>query len=157
MKNRIVKIAIILAVAATAGGPSFAKKPDAPGNSGTQKSAEENSASVSSRHDSEDSQAYFNADRRNLIRNYYSNSEAPKNCPPGLAKKNNGCQPPGQVKKWRKGEPLPRDMVYTDLPRALIDELGRTPEGNRLVQIDSDVLLINAATGMVLDAFAVQY
>jgi hypothetical protein len=92
-------------------------------------------------------------DRRTLIRNYYSNYQAPSNCPPGLAKKNNGCQPPGQAKKWRRGEPLPQDVVYNDLPGVLIDQLGLTPEGNRIVQIDSELLLINIATGMVLDAF----
>ena len=98
----------------------------------------------STHHDSEDSQ------------NHYSEPRKSGNCPPGLAKKNNGCQPPGQIKKWRKGEPLPGDVIYYDLPSALIDELGLTPEGDRVVQVGTDLLLISIGTGIVLDAFDIQ-
>ena len=157
VKHSLTGTVIILALALAAGGPAFAKKSDSPGNSGAQKSSQEDSVDATPHHDvSKNSHAYFNKDRRNLIRNYYSNPKTAKNCPPGLAKKNNGCQPPGQAKKWRKGESLPRDMVYNDVPRALIDQLGHTPEGNKLVQVDSDLLLINTATGVILDAFLIQ-
>ena len=27
-----------------------------------------------------------------------------RGCPPGLAKKHNGCMPPGQAKKWARGQ-----------------------------------------------------
>lgn len=155
MNNRIKKLAIILCIAVVAAGPAFAKKPDSTGNSGTQSSSPENSASSIHR-DSEDSRSYFNDDRRILIRNYYSKSQQSGSCPPGLAKKNNGCQPPGQIKKWRKGEPLPRDVIYYDLPGALLHELGRTPEGQKVIQVGTDLLLISIATGMVLDAFEFQ-
>ena len=60
------------------------------------------------------------------------------------------------AKKWRKGAPLPRDITYYDLPAALIEELGRTPEGEKVVQVGTDLLLISIATGMVLDAVDVQ-
>jgi hypothetical protein len=156
MNYRIRKLAIILGVAVLAVGPVFAKKPDSPGNSGTQSISENNSANSPVHRTSEDPQNYFNDDRRILIRNYYSKSRESSNCPPGLAKKNNGCQPPGQIKKWRRGEPLPHDVDYYDLPGALIEELGRTPEGEKLVQIGTDLLLISIGTGMVLDAFDVQ-
>mgnify|MGYP003631784862 CR=1 FL=1 len=155
MKSRIVNIAVILSVALVAGGPAFAKKPDARENSQAQ-SSQENSVGSPSHQENAHPQVYFNADRKAVIRNYYSKSQKPKNCPPGLAKKNNGCQPPGQAKKWRRGEALPREAVYSDVPGALIDELGRTPEGDKIVQIDSDLLLINTSTGMVLDAFDLQ-
>jgi Ni/Co efflux regulator RcnB len=156
MKNRIQKLIIILGVAVMAGSSVFAKKPESPGNSDTHKSQQENFANSPAHHDSEDSQNYFNDNRRAHIRNYYSESRKSGNCPPGLAKKNNGCQPPGQIKKWRKGEPLPGDVIYYDLPSALIDELGLTPEGDRVVQVGTDLLLISIGTGMVLDAFDIQ-
>jgi hypothetical protein len=38
-------------------------------------------------------------------------------CPPGLAAKNNGCLPPGQVQKqWGYGAPLAQDYLNTYLP-----------------------------------------
>jgi hypothetical protein len=35
-----------------------------------------------------------------------------RSCPPGLAKKNNGCLPPGQAKKLRMGERYSSDYGY---------------------------------------------
>jgi Ni/Co efflux regulator RcnB len=156
MKNRITKLAILISVALAAGTTVFADKPDSPGNSGAQNTSQENSDRSPGHYGGDDSNGYFNDDRRERIRTYYSKSPQSGNCPPGLAKKNNGCQPPGQARKWHKGQPLPRDVVYYDLPAALIDELGRTPEGEKVVQVDSDLLLISIATGMVIDAFEVQ-
>ena len=54
---------------------------------------------------------YFGAPQREALRAYYAPQFRGANCPPGLAKKGNGCQPPGQAKKWRVGQPLPRDVV----------------------------------------------
>ena len=156
IKKRIIEIAIVVGVTVAAAGPAFAGKPDEPGNSRAQKSSQQSPAGSPANQDTDDSRAYFNTDRRTLIRNYYSKTQNRGNCPPVLAKKNNGCQPPGQVKKWRNGESLPRDVVYYDLPGALLEELGYTPDGDKLVQIDTDLLLIDIATGMVLDAFDVQ-
>ena len=72
-------------------------------------------------------------------------------CPPGLAKKRNGCMPPGQAKKWHIGRQLPRDVIFYDLPEALIVELGPPPAGHRYVRVASDILLIAAITGMVIE------
>ena len=65
------------------------------------------------------------ADRdRNTVYNYYRNDYAAGNCPPGLAKKDNGCLPPGQAKKaWAIGQPLPPDIIYYPLPGALLGQL----------------------------------
>mgnify|MGYP006150105103 CR=1 FL=1 len=38
---------------------------------------------------------------------------------PGLAKKGNGCQPPGQAKQWQKGRALGSDVRYYDIPNEL--------------------------------------
>lgn len=47
------------------------------------------------------------------VHDYYAESGRGGHCPPGLAKKNNGCMPPGQARKWAVGRPLPRDVTYT--------------------------------------------
>lgn len=71
---------------------------------------------------------------------------------PGLARKNNGCTPPGQAKKWRVGQRLPRDVIYQNLPRQLVVDLGPPPSGYRFVRVAENVLMIAVGTGMVLDA-----
>jgi len=156
MNTQLTKIAIALASALAGGAAAFADKPDAHSNGKPQKISQEHSDKSAARNGGDENKVYFNEYRKNQLRNYYSKAQKPTNCPPGLAKKNNGCQPPGQAKKWRKGQPLPRDVGYYNLPATLIDELGRTPEGDRIVQVDSDFLLIDVATGMVIDAFDIQ-
>jgi Ni/Co efflux regulator RcnB len=153
MKIQLPKIATALAIALAAGAPAFADKPEAQSNSKPQKISQEHSDRSAARNGGDEDKVYFNEYRKNQLRAYYSKAQKPANCPPGLAKKNNGCQPPGQAKKWRKGQPLPRDVGYYNLPATLIDELGRTHAGDRIVQVDSDFLLINGATGMIIDAF----
>ena len=73
-------------------------------------------------------------------------------CPPGLAKKHNGCMPPGQAKPWTLGRPLPRDVVYYDLPPSLVVRLGIPPSGHKYVRVAADILLITIGTSMVIDA-----
>jgi Ni/Co efflux regulator RcnB len=91
----------------------------------------------------------FGDQDRSAIRDYYS---AGKACPPGLAKKNNGCQPPGQAKKWSRGQVLPGDLVRYDVPRELLLRLTPPPSGHRYVRVAGDILLIAAGTSMVVDA-----
>ena len=86
------------------------------------------------------------------MREYYVREHRAGHCPPGLAKKHNGCMPPGQAKKWHVGRPLPRDVVFYDLPPRLVVELGVPPSGHRYVRVASDILLIAIGTGMVGDA-----
>ena len=50
---------------------------------------------------------------------------------------------------WRE---LLRDVIFHDLPPALVVELGRPPAGHRFVRVASDILLIAVGTGMVIDA-----
>ena len=73
-------------------------------------------------------------------------------CPPGLAKKRNGCMPPGQAKKWRTGYPLPRDVVYYPVPADIAIRLGTPPAGHKFVRVATDILLIAVGTGLVIDA-----
>lgn len=95
---------------------------------------------------------YFDDRQRALARSYYAPRFQRGHCPPGLAKKNNGCMPPGQAKKWRMGYPLPRDVIFYDLPHVLLQQLGNPGPGYRYVRVAGDILLIAVGTGMVIDA-----
>lgn len=89
---------------------------------------------------------------RVVIRDYYHGVAKSGRCPPGLAKKHNGCLPPGQAKKWAIGRPLPRDVIFHDLPRDLAVRLSLPPEGYRYVRVAADILMIAVGTGMVAAA-----
>lgn len=95
---------------------------------------------------------YFGDQHRVMIRNYYTEQYRRGHCPPGLSKKNNRCLPPGQAKKWRIGQPLPRHVIFYDLPPAIALELGPAPAGYRFVRVASDILMIAVGTGLVMDA-----
>lgn len=101
----------------------------------------------------------FTSDDRRIVLDYYGAQVRRGACPPGLAKKNNGCQPPGQAKKWQRGQPLPRNVAYYDLPRELSVRLSVPPPNHRYVQIAGDILMIAIGTRMVVDAIEdiVQY
>ncbi|HEY9280444.1 MAG TPA: RcnB family protein [Eoetvoesiella sp.] len=96
----------------------------------------------------------FNDRQRTYIRDYYHDEFSRGHCPPGLAKKHNGCMPPGQAKKWRKGYPLDRDVIFYDLPPSILIELGAPPRGYRYVRVAADILMIAVGTGLVVDAVA---
>ena len=95
---------------------------------------------------------YFEDRHRTVIREYYATDYRSGHCPPGLAKKNNGCMPPGQAKQWSKGRPLAREVVFYDIPPALVLRIGTPPPGYRYVRVAADILLIAIGTGMVIDA-----
>jgi hypothetical protein len=97
--------------------------------------------------------SYVVPDRdRNTVYSYYRTEYGAGHCPPGLAKKNNGCMPPGQAKKWKVGKPLPREVVYYELPPPLIAQIGPPPSGYRYVRVAGDILMIAIGTSMVVDA-----
>ncbi len=87
-----------------------------------------------------------------VIRQYFGRQFAGGHCPPGLAKKNNGCLPPGQAKKWAQGRPLPAGLPYYPLPNDLLRLLAAPPPGYDYVRVANDVLLIAIGSRMVLDA-----
>lgn len=95
--------------------------------------------------------SFSNEDRR-VANEYYGRGARQGKCPPGLAKKNNGCQPPGQAKKWSKGQPLARDVVYYPIPNELRIKLPAPPPNHRYVRVARDILLIAIGTKIVIDA-----
>ena len=95
---------------------------------------------------------HFGTAQRQLVRDYYRPEFRSGNCPPGLAKKGNGCQPPGQARKWTKGRPLPRDVSYYPLPPELMMRLPVPPVGHEYVRVAGDILMIATGSAMVIDA-----
>lgn len=95
---------------------------------------------------------YFTSDSRAYLNEYYASEYSRGHCPPGLAKKGNGCMPPGQARKWAVGQPLPRDVIYAPLPAAVVTRIGPPPSGYRYVQVAGDILMIAVGTSMVVDA-----
>ncbi len=95
---------------------------------------------------------YFGEPQRMAAREYYAPRFKAGKCPPGLAKKNNGCLPPGQAKKWQLGRPLPHDVVYYPVPSGISIQLGVPPSGHKYVRVAADILLIAIGTGLVVDA-----
>ena len=87
---------------------------------------------------------------RDRVRSYYRTEYAAGRCPPGLAKKNNGCLPPGQVnKRWVIGQPLPPEIVYYPMPRELWTQLTPPPYGYEYVRVNDDIVLIAIATRVI--------
>ncbi|WP_273070252.1 excinuclease ABC subunit A [Thioclava marina] len=72
-------------------------------------------------------------------------------CPPGLAKKNNGCRPPGltqkhhERKRWREGERITGDYILVRDPR----RFGLDPR-NTYWRSDGYVYRVDRKTGEVL-------
>jgi hypothetical protein len=92
---------------------------------------------------------------RSAIYGYYRPLYAAGNCPPGLAKKNNGCLPPGQAKKlWAVGQPLPAGVAYYPLPGPLLGQLTAAPAGYEYVRVANDILLMAIGTRLVAGAVA---
>lgn len=96
--------------------------------------------------------AYFEPSHHQAVRDVYGPAISQGRCPPGLAKKGNGCLPPGQAKRWVIGQPLPTDVVLYPVPPALQVRLGTPPAGYKYVRAASDILLIAIGTSMVMDA-----
>ena len=99
-------------------------------------------------------QSHFEERHTVIVRDYYGERMQGGRCPPGLAKKRNGCMPPGQAKKWQVGHRLPREVIFYEVPQPLVVQIGQPPSGYRYVRVASDILMIAIGTGMVVDAIA---
>ena len=129
------------------GGLSMAAKPegDDQGKGKKQKKREGGAADVKVG-------GYFDDQHRAAALAYYGKQHAKGRCPPGLAKKNNACMPPGQAKKWKLGQPLPGGVVVYPVAREVVTRIGVPPPGYRYVRVANDILLIAIGTQMVIDA-----
>lgn len=98
----------------------------------------------------------FDAVARRLIHEYYGvpyhggkPGKVKGGPPPGLAKK--ASLPPGLQRQLDERGRLPPGLRGRGLPGDLESRLPHLPAGYRRVIVDHDVLLIEAATGVILD------
>jgi hypothetical protein len=103
-------------------------------------------------HDHE-SGGHFSAHERAAVQGWYAEQYGRGHCPPGLAKKHNGCLPPGHAKKrYQVGVVLPAAVVVAPVPVGLAVTIGPPPIGYRYGMVDGDVVELAVGTMMVVDA-----
>lgn len=135
-KRRAALVSAALMAALVAGAAAFAK--DKPKGKGKKTHA--------------DAVVFVDADR-DAFRGYWVDTYGRGNCPPGLAKKGNGCLPPGQARKrYVVGRTLPAAVVYERIPIVLVPRLRPAPPGYEYVIVDGDVLLMKTTTRLIVDA-----
>ncbi|HVI86690.1 MAG TPA: hypothetical protein VM659_00230 [Dongiaceae bacterium] len=76
-----------------------------------------------------------------------------KGLPPGLAKKS--TLPPGLQKQLARNGQLPPGLQYRSLPPDLLVQLPPVTPGYRYVILDDRVMLIRAATNVIMDILQV--
>jgi hypothetical protein len=76
-----------------------------------------------------------------------------KGLPPGIAKK--GTLPPGIAKQLARNSQLPPGLEYHPLPHDLIVQLPPLQPGYHYRIVDNRVLLIQAASNLILDVMTV--
>jgi hypothetical protein len=76
-----------------------------------------------------------------------------KGLPPGLAKKS--TLPPGLQKQLARNGQLPPGLQYRSLPPDLLVQLPAVTPGYRYVILDDRVMLIRAATNVIMDILQV--
>jgi Ni/Co efflux regulator RcnB len=96
--------------------------------------------------------AYFNDEQRNYARQYYAQQYGKgRNCPPGLARRNNGCMPVGQARKWDVGQPVPRGVTVYSVPQPVLVHLPPAPYGYRYARIGGDIVLVQQQNNLIVD------
>ena len=156
---RTISIAVVALVSVVLAIPALAQKDkdEKPGHGrGGPPSAPPPTSSSSTTHSSGGQPAMVISDRdRNTTYSYYRTEYSAGRCPPGLAKKDNGCLPPGQAKKqWEVGRPLPREVYYEELPPTLMRQLSPTPAGYQYVRVANDVLMMAIGTRLIAGSVA---
>jgi hypothetical protein len=154
---RTISIALLTVAGLALAGSALAQKDkdkdDKPGHG---KGGPPSSYSSSGSHSSGGQQGYVVSDRdRHTTYSYYRTEYNAGRCPPGLAKKDNGCLPPGQAKKqWEMGRPLPREVYYEELPPPLLLQLSPAPAGYQYVRVANDILMMAVGTRLIAGAVA---
>jgi len=151
MRPSVVRLAAFAVASAFVCAPALAKDHGEGKGKGHEKQ-EEKAEKQGGKHEEVRPGAYFSDQHRQLAHRYYEEHYAhAKSCPPGLAKKNNGCMPPGQARKWAVGEPLPRDVTYYSVPQPILVQLPRAPYGYRYTRVGPDIVLVRVNGNVVVD------
>ena len=126
--------ALAIIVVLLSAGSVLADKPEGKGK-GKGNSSERHERSGRGDHDQDSrgnkhergSRKHFE-ERHYAIVNEYYDQQLGGHCPPGLAKKRNGCMPPGQARKWQVGRSLPRDVIFYEVPQQIVIQIGPRPQ-----------------------------
>jgi len=94
----------------------------------------------------------FSDRERRWWRDYWHDQYAHGHCPPGLAKKHNGCRPPGHARRYVIGRPLPPEIVVVAVPAPLLGYLPPPERGYRYGMVDGDLVKLAVGTSLVVDA-----
>lgn len=158
LTQRIVALAITSLFVA---GPAFAKKDHDDGEDGKGKHSQKQERKEQKKFEKQLEKrevvviqpgTHFNDQNRTYVRQYYTDNYGNgKRCPPGLAKKNNGCMPPGQVGNWVVGQPIPRGVTVYSVPQPVIRQLPPAPVGYRYAQLGGDVVLVQQQNNVIVD------
>jgi hypothetical protein len=98
---------------------------------------------------------YFNDRNRVAVRRYFADQYGHgKKCPPGLAKKHNGCMPPGQERHLELGHPVPGGVTLYPVPQPVIVQLPPAPYGYRYARVGNDIVLVRIDTRLIVDIIA---
>jgi Ni/Co efflux regulator RcnB len=98
---------------------------------------------------------YFNDRNRIAVRRYFADQYGHgKKCPPGLAKKHNGCMPPGQERHLAVGQPLPTGVTLYPVPQPVVVQLPPAPYGYRYARVGNDIVLVRIDTRLIVDIIA---
>ena len=77
----------------------------------------------------------------------------PKHCPPGLAKKNPPCVPPGQVgKSWNRGDRIYGDYILIPRDDWRRWDLRDYDDDSTYLRIDNQILRVARDTLIVIEA-----
>jgi len=134
---RLAPLGVLMATLALA-VPAFAEKP----GKGKKKG-----------HDEETTALTFSSGQRDSVQVYFVEKHGRGHCPPGLAKKDNGCLPPGQAKKrYVVGHPLPHGVEIHEIPAEISIRVGPPPAGYRYGMVDGDLVKLAVGTQLIVDA-----
>ncbi len=75
-------------------------------------------------------------------------AERGRGCPPGLAKKNNGCLPPGQARKLGVGDRIPAHLDEYNLPQRYRDRY-RDNGDHAYRYEDEQIYRVNRRSGII--------
>ena len=143
-------------------GPAFAGKPDHAGKGNGNGAGKGKSGSSAkggggpdhggSHDDGPDVVISFSSGQRSSY-TYWYHDHYDGGCPPGLAKKHNGCMPRGWRRSVTRSDTRYRHGIECDpLPSALAILLGAPPVGYRYGILDGDVVKLAIGTALVVDA-----
>jgi Ni/Co efflux regulator RcnB len=100
-----------------------------------------------------DHQRHFTSREREVVHVYFADEQRRGHCPPGLAKKHDGCLSPGHAKRhYVIGRPMPAGVVLVPVPAELVVRMGPPPSGCRYAMVDGDVVKLAAGSALVIDA-----